>query len=89
VGRIYNVLAHRIARQVYEASDAVQEVHVLLLSTIGAPNGRPKIGVVQILPRKTKAIGELRPIAEEIFHGELKDIAGLSTELSQGKHAVC
>jgi S-adenosylmethionine synthetase len=89
VGKIYNVLAHKIAREVYEASDAVEEVHVLLLSTIGAPIDRPKIGVIQILPRKTKTLRELKPRAEEIFHRELEAITELCIELALGKHPVC
>ena len=42
VGKIYNVLAHKIAREIYETIDGIKEVYVLLLNRIGTPIDRPQ-----------------------------------------------
>jgi len=48
VGKLYNVLAMLIARDVYEKIEGVEEVDVQLLSTIGAPIDRPAVAAIEI-----------------------------------------
>ncbi len=48
VGKLYNVLATLIARDVHENIDAVEEISVLLLSAIGRPIGQPQAAVAEL-----------------------------------------
>nr|NIP66693.1 methionine adenosyltransferase [Candidatus Bathyarchaeota archaeon]NIR12430.1 methionine adenosyltransferase [Desulfobacterales bacterium]NIU80643.1 methionine adenosyltransferase [Candidatus Bathyarchaeota archaeon]NIV67256.1 methionine adenosyltransferase [Candidatus Bathyarchaeota archaeon]NIW15827.1 methionine adenosyltransferase [Candidatus Bathyarchaeota archaeon] len=43
VGKIYNVLTHRIANQVYDQVAGIEEVYIWLLSQIGQPIDQPAI----------------------------------------------
>lgn len=48
VGKIYNVLAMLMARDIYEKIGAVEEVNVQLLSTIGRPIHQPQVTVIEL-----------------------------------------
>lgn len=50
VGKIYNVLAMTIAREIHERVPASRWVNVELLSAIGAPIDRPQVAAVEIGP---------------------------------------
>lgn len=89
VGKIYNVLSHKLAREIYETIEGVQEVHVLLLSRIGTPIDRPQMAVAQILPEKGRKIRELARPAEEILAKGLAGIGAFCLELSRGKYPIC
>lgn len=49
VGKIYNVLALLIARELYTGLDAVDEARVQLLSSIGAPLDQPQLASVELV----------------------------------------
>ena len=89
VGKIYNVLAHKIAQEVYETLDGVKEVYILLLSAIGTPIDQPKMANAQILLERGMKIDDVAANVEKIFHKELQHINQLCLELAQGKHAIC
>lgn len=48
VGKIYNVLAMLMARDIYEKLGAVEEVSVQLLSSIGRPIHQPQVTVIEL-----------------------------------------
>ncbi len=89
VGKIYNVLSHKIAQEIYEASDGIKEVYVLLLSRIGTPIDNPQIATAQILLEEGKEIKDVAETAEGIFDRELKNINTFCLELAEGKHPIC
>lgn len=89
VGKIYNVLAHKIAREIYEKIDGIKEVYVLLLSRIGTPIDTPQMATAQVLLERGKKIGEIAKKAEEIFEREFSAINKFCMELSRGKYPVC
>lgn len=89
VGKIYNVLAHRIAREIFEGIEGVKEVYVLLLSRIGAPVDRPRMAAAQVLLERGRTIKEIRRRVEAIFERELADINRFCLELAAGKYPVC
>lgn len=89
VGKIYNVLAHCIARKIYERIDGIKEVYVLLLSRIGEPIDRPHMAAVQVLLEKGRHIGEIATTAEEICAGEFARIDAFCRELGSGVYPVC
>lgn len=89
VGKIYNILAHRIAQEIYEASDGIKEVYVLLLSRIGTPIDRPLMATAQILLERGKRIKDVAKTAEDIFNRELQDINRFCLDLVEGRYPVC
>lgn len=89
VGKIYNVLSHKIARELYDTIEGIREVYVLLLSRIGTPIDRPQTAAAQILLQPGRTLADVRKPAEEIFERELGHIAKLCSDLSKGKYPVC
>ena len=89
VGKIYNLLAHRIAKKIYETSEIIKEVYVLLLSRIGRPIDKPQVGTAQILLEPGKRIKDVAPSAEAIIGEELQDINRFCLEIAKGKYQIC
>jgi S-adenosylmethionine synthetase len=89
VGKIYNVLAHRIARKIYESTEGIREVYVLLLSRIGSPIDRPQMAAVQLLLEKGRRIGETKKGVAEVFERELTEMNEFCLALARGEYPVC
>ncbi|MCM2358903.1 MAG: methionine adenosyltransferase, partial [Geobacteraceae bacterium] len=89
VGKIYNVLAHRLAREIYQGIEGIKEVYVLLLSRIGVPIDRPQLATAQLLLERGRRIGEIERGVEEIFERELAGINAFCADLAKGKYPVC
>ncbi|RUM46922.1 MAG: methionine adenosyltransferase [Hyperthermus sp.] len=71
VGKIYNIMAARIADKIHKEVKGVREVYVELLSQIGKPINEPLIANVKIIPDKPSAtlssdtVREVESIVEE------------------------
>lgn len=89
VGKIYNQLSHKLARDIYQNIEGIREVYVLLLSRIGAPIDRPKMAAVRILPQKGQKVSALAGAVEEIIKRELADINNFCQALGRGEYPVC
>ncbi len=89
VGKIYNVLAHKIARDIYEQIGGIREVYVLLLSRIGMPVNRPQVATAQILLERGRKIHEITRAAEDIFEQEFSTLNKFCRDLSRGRFPVC
>ncbi len=89
VGKIYNILSHRIAKRLYEEIEGVREVYVLLLSRIGTPIDRPQMANAQILLEKGTGLEDVKDRAEEIIKKELEGIGRFCLDLARGKYPVC
>jgi len=89
VGKIYNVLAHKIAREIYEKIEGIKEVYILLLSRIGEPINQPQMANMQVLLHRGRKIGEIAKKAEDIFEKEVAQINRFCMELSKGKYTIC
>ena len=89
VGKIYNFLAHKIAREIYEGIEGIKEVYVFLLSRIGAPIDSPQMATARILLERGRGIDEVAGKAEEIFEKEFSGINRFCMALSKGKYPVC
>lgn len=88
VGKIYNILSHKIAREIYAKVSEIEEVYVWLLSQIGTPINRPKIAAAQVIMKK----GNIKDVEEEvneIIATELENIASFTKDLAMGKYSVC
>lgn len=89
VGKIYNILAHRLAQEICEELEGVREAHVLLLSRIGTPIDRPRMAAAQLLLEKGIRLGNVSAKAEEIIGQRLAGINGFCMELAAGRYPVC
>jgi len=89
VGKIYNVLTHRLAKKLFENVEGAREVYVLMLSRIGTPINEPQVATAQILLEKGRRVSDIARKAEDIIGRELASINKFCVELSQGKYPVC
>jgi len=89
VGKIYNVLAHRIARKIHDDVEGVREAYVLMLSRIGSPINEPQVATVQLMMKNGKSVKHIAGKAEAIVARELASINRFCIELSKGKYPIC
>ncbi|MCX7793658.1 MAG: methionine adenosyltransferase, partial [Thermodesulfovibrionales bacterium] len=89
VGKIYNILSHRIAKKIYEEIEGIKEVYVLLLSRIGTPIDRPQMANAQILLEKGVRLEDVKEKAEAVIKRELEGIGRFCFDLARGKYPVC
>ena len=89
VGKIYNILAHQMAREIYQGIEGIKEVYVLLLSRIGAPVDCPQIATAQLLLEKGRRIGDIARKVEAIFEQQFAEINGFCAALARGEYPVC
>lgn len=85
VGKIYNVLAHRIARRVCEQVPEVKEATIRLLSTVGRPIDEPQMAAVEIDGKINEAV-QSRVMA--IAESEFDSLGGLIADLAAGRVPV-
>jgi S-adenosylmethionine synthetase len=89
VGKIYNVLTHRLAEQIHREVAGVRQAVVWLCSRIGDPVDRPQMTSVQVaLDAETKLADVEEPI-RKIVARELERMAQFCQELASGKYSVC
>ncbi len=88
IGKIYNLLSHRIAARIYRQVPDVSEVYVWLLSEIGTPIDQPQIATAQLILKKG-SLSEAEKEAAEIIEKELENIHAFSMELAAGKISIC
>lgn len=89
VGKSYNVLAHQMAREIYQDIEGIKEVYDLLLSRIGAPVDRPQMATAQLLFEKGRRINDIARKVEAIFERQLTEINGFCAALARGEYPVC
>jgi S-adenosylmethionine synthetase len=89
VGKIYTLLAHSMAREVYERVLGLKEAYVWLVSQIGAPINSPRYVYVKAIPVKSidkrAAERKISAILEEF----LSNIGSFTEGLARGEYPVC
>lgn len=88
-GKLYNLLADRLAHALVAEIPDATEAYCYLLSRIGSPVDEPQLADIQLRIRDPLAIGALRPAAEEIVHAHLQSAATLWQEVIAGRCPVC
>jgi len=89
VGKIYNVLSHRIADEIYKKVSGLKEVYVWLLSRIGQPINEPAIAAAQVILEKGNSLDKIQKEVQEIIDFELENINNFCLDLAKGKIKVC
>ena len=87
VGKIYNVLSHRIANEIYVNVPDIKEVYVWLLSQIGEPIDQPKIAAAQVIMERG-TVESVEKEIDEVIDRELANIQEFCMELAYGKIPV-
>ena len=77
VGKLYNVVAARIAETIVSEIDGAVEAQVMLVSRIGTPIEAPQVAHVQIRADTPARVAEMAPRAKEITRHHLADISAL------------
>ncbi|ABL87869.1 methionine adenosyltransferase [Pyrobaculum islandicum DSM 4184] len=84
VGKIYNVVAQRIADKVYNQVKDIIEVYVEIVSQIGKPINEPKILNVEII-KSGELTGEVRNEVEAIAREEIEKITQITDYILRGE----
>jgi len=88
VGKIYNVLSHRIAREICQGVEGVRGAYVLLLSQIGDPVDRPLMANAQLLLERGRLLAEVSDRVEEVFQREFAGINTFCLALARGEYPI-
>jgi S-adenosylmethionine synthetase len=88
-GKLYNLLAERIARALVDALPGVDEAHCHLLSRIGSPVSEPQLAHIGLRLADPDAIDAVRHAAAKIARAQLRDAAELWREVLEGRCPVC
>lgn len=89
VGKIYNILTHKIANEIYREVPGVRQVYVWLCSQIGQTIDQPKIASAQLITEPGVAFKSISQKVEEVINKELANIGKFCEELIMGKYPVC
>ncbi|MEM4586787.1 MAG: methionine adenosyltransferase, partial [Desulfurococcaceae archaeon] len=88
VGKIYNVIARRIANKIYNTIDCFKEVYVEIVSQIGRRIDQPLITAIRALPKDNKVslndVNEAKRIADE----ELNNIVSITRDILEDKEQL-
>jgi S-adenosylmethionine synthetase len=88
VGKLYNLLASRIARAIVDATPEVLEAQCFLLSCIGAPIDAPQVFDVKVRLADPSALASRRARIEAIARDELAGVHRLWTKVLAGECPV-
>ncbi|TPQ30650.1 methionine adenosyltransferase [Cupriavidus pinatubonensis] len=83
VGKLYNVLAHRLAARIAADMDGVNEVVVRLLSGIGRPIDQPQLAAIDVVAEQGLSPTQQQEI-RELLRQQLANLPTLVRELATG-----
>ncbi len=89
VGKIYNLLTHRIAGRIHKEVSGIDEVYVWLLSQIGKPIDKPKVIAVQFIKKGSADSKSIPMEINEVVEKEMDDIQLFCKSLIEGEIPVC
>jgi S-adenosylmethionine synthetase len=89
VGKIYNLLSHRLAQEIYEKVSGISEAYVWLVSQIGQSIDQPMITSAELVLEKNTSIKDVAQDAKEILETNIEEINSFCQELVDGKVSIC
>jgi S-adenosylmethionine synthetase len=84
-GKIYNLLANKIANEVVDSVSGIQEVYIKILSEIGRRIDDPKVATAQILTRSDINPGVMEKKVGRIIDDWLSNIAEITEMAIRGE----
>jgi S-adenosylmethionine synthetase len=88
VGKIYTLLTHRIAGEIYANVPGLREVYIWLGSQIGKPIDQPLIASAQLVLQHDVALADVRPAVESTIAHQLAKMSDFTDLLIQGDWMV-
>lgn len=88
VGKIYTLLTHQIAAQVYEKIPGLEEVYIWLCSQIGEPIDEPLIASAQLIPQPGVNLTAIKADVADIIQTQLDAIEDFTMRLARGELSV-
>jgi S-adenosylmethionine synthetase len=89
VGKIYSLLTHHIAGQIYASVSGLSEVYVWMCSQIGKPIDQPLMTSVQVVLQQGVRLTDVERDVKEIVRRELSCIGDFTGRLTRGELPVC
>jgi S-adenosylmethionine synthetase len=88
VGKLYNLVAQRVAETLIQELEEVQQAYCFLVSRIGSPITEPQVADLQLVMQDGLTVDVVKSRAEEIVYEQLADIAQLRQALLEGTISV-
>ena len=88
VGKIYNILSHYMANEIYERVEGLEEVYVWLCSQIGRPIDDPLIASAQVVLAEGASLADVEEAIRDIMEQELAQIYSFTERLAHGEFRV-
>jgi len=85
VGKIYNLLTHHIANQVYNQVEGIREIYVWLLSKIGEPIDQPAFATAHVVMKEGSSFSDASHGIEQVIDYELENIDKFCEALAFGR----
>ncbi len=85
IGKIYNLLATRIAQDCIAEIDGIEEMYVRILSQIGHPIDEPHVASAQILTKPGTTVRSIQPDIEGIINGWMDEITTITEKVIRGE----
>ena len=89
VGKIYNLLSHKIANEIVKKVSGLTEVYVWLVSQIGVTIDQPILATAEIIPDDNIQVKEVFKEVQEVIESEFTNIKEFCNDLIYGKVKVC
>lgn len=89
VGKLYNLLAGRIAAAVVAQIPEIAAAQCMLVSRIGQPVERPQVADVAVFAEGSRSTDRFRAPVEAVVAAELDGLGDLSDRIIAGEVAVC
>jgi S-adenosylmethionine synthetase len=89
VGKIYNFLTFKIAKQICEEVQELEEVYIWMLSKIGSPIDHPAVAAAQVIMKGNNNVDSVRHRINDVLDEELENIEEFCMELAEGKISSC
>jgi S-adenosylmethionine synthetase len=87
-GKVYSVLSHELARQIYAATRGLVEVYVSLAGRIGEPVDLPWVGI-QVVLEKGVALADVEPAIRTTVENAVSSLPEFRARLGRGEMPVC
>jgi S-adenosylmethionine synthetase len=88
VGKLYNIVARRVAETLVEEIEEVSEAYCYLVSRIGSPITEPQVADLQLALVDAGEIGGISHRAEQILRDQLSEIHQIRQQLIDGSITV-
>jgi S-adenosylmethionine synthetase len=84
VGKLYNIAAQRIARDIVAGVDGVEEAQCYLVSRIGYPVSAPQAVDLRLHPSRPEAMAAAAARARALVQEHLDGLGALQDEIING-----